>query len=109
MNDWYFLHEKGKTVGPVSGDDIKTRIREGRVRLFDLIYRDGEAEWRMALEHSGLRTEFNAVSMVDLKQKPWVCLQRKAKDVADYVTTGPFNQIEIREALQKGRISYSDY
>jgi hypothetical protein len=109
MNDWYFYQEHGKTVGPLSNDELRTRIRDGQVRLFDLIFREGESTWRMALEHSNLRSEFKTNALGALRERPWVCLQRKLKDGTEFTTTGPFSEVEIRKKLQSGEISYSDY
>jgi hypothetical protein len=109
MKDWYFYQEKGKTVGPLNVDDIKGRIKDGRIRIFDLIYRDGEETWKMALEHSSLRTEFKSTALANLKDRPWVCLQRKTPDSLEFITTGPYTTDEIRQHLQTGLVSYSDY
>src|SRR5437870_714954 len=109
MNDWYFYQERGKTVGPYTVDDIKGRIKDGRIRVFDLVYKDGEAAWRMALEHSSLRVEFKSATLASLKDRPWVCLQRKSEGELEFLTTGPYTQDEIRENILSGRVSYSDY
>lgn len=109
MNEWYYYQEHGKTVGPFSVNDIRARIKDGRVRVFDLVFKDGEASWRMALEHSNLRSEFKSTTLASLKDKPWVCLQKKSPDNFDFVTSGPFSQDEIRSGLLSGKISYSDY
>ena len=109
MNEWFFYQERGKTVGPFSTDDIKGRIKDGRIRVFDLLYKDGEASWRMALEHSNFKGEFKSTTLASLKEKPWVCLQRKAPKSLEFTTTGPFTHDEIRQALMSGKISYSDY
>jgi hypothetical protein len=109
MSEMFFYQERGKTVGPFSAEDMKTRIRDGRVRVFDLLYKDGEPTWKMALEHASLRAEFKTSTLATLKDRPWVCLQKKAKNSTEFTTTGPFTQEEISEALQTGKISYSDY
>lgn len=109
MNDWYFYQELGKTVGPVGVEEIRSRIREGQIRVFDLVFRDGEANWRMALEHGPLRGEFKTSTLASLKERPWICLQKKNPTGTDFVTTGPFTRDEIHESLLKGKIAYSDY
>lgn len=109
MKDWYFYQDHGKTVGPFNVDDIKGRIKDGRLRVFDLIYKDGEPSWRMALEHSALRSEFMTSTMSTLKDRPWICLQKKSLESLDFVTSGPFTHDEIREKILSGKISYSDY
>lgn len=109
MNDWYFYQERGKTVGPYNLDDIKGRIRDGRIKVFDLIYKDGEPAWRMVLEHSTLRAEFKSSAIAGFKERPWVCLQKKSGESTEFVTTGPYSRDEIREGIQAGSISYSDF
>lgn len=109
MKDWYFYQEKGKTVGPLNVDDIKGRIKEGRIRVFDLIYKDGEPTWKMALEHDSLRLEFKSTALSDLKERPWVCLRRKEPESLEFITVGPFTTDEIRSNLKSGELSYSDY
>lgn len=109
MNEWYFYQENGKTVGPSSPEAICALIKEGRIRVFDLVFKEGESNWRMALEHSALRSEFKATTLASLKARPWVCLQKKASKNLEFVTTGPFTQDEIRQSLLSGEISYSDY
>src|SRR5437868_9758141 len=109
MNEMFFYQERGKTVGPFSAEDIKGRIKDGRIRVFDLLYKDGEPSWRMALEHQSLRSEFKSSSLASLKERPWVVLQKKSAKSPEFVTTGPFTQDEITEALQAGKIAYSDY
>lgn len=108
-DDFFFYQEDGQTMGPVSSDEVKERIRKGRIRLFDLILREGEASWRMALEHGEFKTEFKEKSKSALRERPWVCLQRKSPDGFDFITTGPFSEEEVREGLLAGRVSYSDY
>lgn len=109
MKDWYFYQERGKTVGPLSLTDLKTRVREGRLRLFDLIYQDGDTGWKMALENPVLRPEFKSVSNDTLRSRPWVVLQKKTSVAMDYITSGPFSEREVRESILAGRIAYSDY
>src|ERR1019366_1236374 len=101
MNEWYFYQERGETVGPFNVEDIKGRIKDGRIRVFDLLYKDGEPSWRMALEHSPLRGEFKTSTLASLKERPWVCLQKKS---SGFITTGPFTEEEIRDGLMSGEI-----
>ncbi len=108
-DEFYFYQDSGKTIGPVSELDLKSRIRDGKLRLFDLILKEGEAVWRMALEHTEFKEEFKGPSKTALKEKPWVCLQRKSPDGFEFMTTGPYSLDEIREGLMAGRVSYTDY
>ncbi len=96
-------------MGPVTLTDLKVRIKDGKIRLFDLILKEGEASWRMALEHMEFKEDFKEKSKSALRDRPWVCLQRKSPDGFDFTTTGPFSHEEVREALMAGKVSYTDY
>lgn len=109
MKNWFFHQEKGNTLGPITLEEMKSRIRQGRIRLFDLVYREGEPGWRMALEHPDLRGEFKSSTVKTLVDRPWVCLQRKSETGFEFGTSGPFSTEDIRLSLQEGVISYSDY
>jgi hypothetical protein len=37
MSETFFYQERGKTVGPFSAEDIKSRIKDGRIPVFDLL------------------------------------------------------------------------
>jgi len=109
MREWYFYQERGKTMGPLTADDIRARVRDGRIGTFDLIYKDGETGWRMAMEHAEFRSEFQKPVDASLKDRPWVCLKRKSPESLDFVTAGPFSFEEVRQSLMGGELSYSDY
>ncbi len=111
MNDWYFYQEKGATVGPIGLPELRELIRLGRVRVFDLIYRDGDPEWRLALAFESLRGDFQSGLISSLRDKPWICLQQKPNSDSglNFVTTGPYRAEEIQQKLQLGEVKYSDY
>ncbi|MBX3022523.1 MAG: DUF4339 domain-containing protein [Bdellovibrionales bacterium] len=109
MKNWYFYQEQGHTKGPLTVDDLRARIRSGRLRLFDLIYKEGEAGWRMALEHPDLREEFKDFGSGHSKERPWVCLHRKNEQSFDFITLGPFSEDEVRESIRSGKLSYADF
>lgn len=109
MKDWFFHQEKGKTLGPINLDEMKSRIREGRIRMFDLVYREGDSGWQMAIEHRDLRADFKSAPVKSLAERPWVVLRRKSEESLDFETSGPFGVEDIRRSLKEGSISYSDY
>jgi hypothetical protein len=43
-NDWYVL-KNGQTLGPITGDDLKARVKSGLVRGTDLVWRHGLDLW----------------------------------------------------------------
>lgn len=109
MTDAFFYQEKGKVIGPLSLSDAKAKVRDGRIRLFDLVMKDGDPQWRLALEFPELRGEFKSSAVKEMKERPWVVLQRKNPESMDFVTSGPFAPEEIQSAIQGGKILYSDY
>ncbi len=109
MSEEYFYQERGKTLGPFPLEEMRARIQAKRVRLFDLILKEGESQWRLALEYPNLRGEFGGVTVASLKERPWVVLQKKAGGAPEFTTIGPFTQEEIDENLKRGEVSYSDY
>ncbi len=109
MKKWFFYQERGKTVGPLTIEDMKARIREGRIQLFDLIHSEGEDGWKMAMEFPDLRGEFKNSTMPTMNDRPWVCLRRRSEKALDFSTSGPFTTAEIQKSVAAGEISYSDY
>ncbi len=108
MKDWFFYQDRGKTKGPFTLDNLKERIRSGRLRLFDLVYREGDPLWKIAMEYPELRAEFKKNSD-GISDRVWVCLQKKKEAPAEFITSGPFSVREIKDAIQTGHLSYSDY
>ena len=107
MKDWFFYQERGKTLGPLTAEDLRQRVREGRLRLFDLVYRDGEGVWKMAMDFPELHEEFRNNPVVSA-DRPWICLQKKEAS-EEFTTTGPFSAEEIKTAVLAGEIAYTDY
>lgn len=108
MKDWFFYQERGKTIGPLTAEDLKKRIREGRLRLFDLVYRDGEDIWKMAMDFAELREEFKS-NQIMTPDRPWICLKKKDRESSEFVTVGPFSVEEIKSAILAGQLAYTDY
>ncbi|MGE3759838.1 MAG: DUF4339 domain-containing protein [Pseudobdellovibrionaceae bacterium] len=109
MKKSFFYQERGKTTGPATIDEMKRRIREGRLQLFDMVHQEGEAGWKMAMEYPDLRTEFKTGKLATMSHRPWVCLQRRPDKDLEFSTSGPFSTEDIRSAIQSGTIAYSDY
>lgn len=109
MKKSFFYQERGKTAGPATIEEMKTRIREGRLQLFDMVHQEGEAGWKMAMEYPELRAEFKTGKLETLNQRPWVCLQRRGEKNLEFSTSGPYTTEDIRKSIQSGVLSYSDY
>jgi hypothetical protein len=109
MKKNFFYQERGKTAGPVTIEEMKARVRDGRVQLFDMVHLEGEPGWKMAMEFHELRDEFKSGKLQALSDRPWVILQRRTETHLDFATSGPFTTEEIRKSIQAGTISYGDY
>ncbi|MGE0526093.1 MAG: DUF4339 domain-containing protein [Bdellovibrionales bacterium] len=109
MKSWFFYQERGRTIGPLTSSDMHARIRDGRLRPFDLVYKEGDRGWCMALECPELKEAFADIESTGSPARPWVCLQKKTKSGLNFVTTGPFSEEEVKRALMEGKLTYGDY
>lgn len=109
MKKSFFYQERGRTAGPATIEEMKSKIREGRLQLFDMVHQEGEAGWKMAMEYPELRAEFKTGKLETMNQRPWVCLQRRGEKNLEFSTSGPYTTEDIRKAIQSGSLAYSDY
>ncbi|MGE4129990.1 MAG: DUF4339 domain-containing protein [Bdellovibrionales bacterium] len=109
MNDQYFYQIDGQTVGPVARDEIRDQLRAGRIRVYDLVYREGDPSWRMLLEFSDFKQDLKESHKAAFVERPWVCLVRGDSEEYEFSTKGPFSQSEIQDAVITGEIQYTDY
>lgn len=120
---WY-ISRNGEASGPLATDLVVSMLRNGQLQSLDLVYREGETEWRPAAMFRELKTSHAAatsaptISETVLKtpspvSKPhraselsWIVLRPHA---STYLQEGPFETDVIIEGLQKGRFQYSQY
>ena len=71
MKKWFFHQEKGNTLGPITLDEMKNRVAKGRIRLFDLVYREGRA----------MVIAVNKWDLIEDKQKALADLKQKCEEL----------------------------
>lgn len=136
---WYVSHGTGTPArGPFSTDLVRAMLRDGQLNAMDLVYREGESEWRPASMFAELRNVAN--SSVSSSQHPVEDEQRESQDdlpdtpvphvqnyssrsieeadiswivlrphSSTYLQEGPFKTNYIREGLKKGTFQFSQY
>ena len=53
MSDWFYADQDGQQHGPESVGKLGTHLRQGRIGLDTLVWRDGMAQWRPLSEFVG--------------------------------------------------------
>lgn len=114
MNDWYFYLDGSQAIGPVLEKDIEERIRQKKIEAYDLVFKDGEAHWRPAVDFVGFRPVFAEIMKRRLPQEDvWIVLKKPKKDRSrrsdGFKTIGPFSSQEMRDKLDAGEVEYTDY
>lgn len=109
MKEWYFYQEQGKTLGPLSREEVRGRITNGRLKLYDLLYFEGDDQWRMAAEFKEFKDDFSKSPHVTTQGRGWVVLQRRSPESQDFLTSGPWSQEDLVLKLKAGKILYTDY
>lgn len=130
---WYVSHGSGTPArGPFATDLVRAMLRDGQLNAMDLVYREGEPEWRPASMFAELRNVSNAsisstqhpVDDSDLPDTPappvqnlsdrsgsetdisWIVLRPHS---STYLQEGPFKTNYIREGLKKGTFHFGQY
>ena len=136
---WYVSHGTGTPArGPFATDLVRAMLRDGQLNAMDLVYREGESEWRPASMFAELRNVANSSvsssqhpveneqteSLGDLPDTPVPHVQNyssRSIEEADiswivlrphsstYLQEGPFKTNYIREGLKKGTFQFSQY
>lgn len=121
---WY-VSRAGEASGPLSTDLVVSMLKNGQLQSLDLVYREGESEWRPAAMFRELKTSSAAAqsaptisetaSVKPAEEAPrsastqalsWIVLRPHG---STYLQEGPFETDIIIEGLQKGRFQYSQY
>lgn len=107
--NWY-LRAGLKPRGPFTEDDIRGRLSAGEVSPEDLLWKDGDNEWKAAFLWREFRAmsvpAFQEVERVGEDEKEWVVLEREA---GASKTSGPWSLAEIRTAIKEGRLKGTDH
>lgn len=109
MTSWYFLVEKGKTIGPLEKEAVDLAIKKGRLGPFDLLYREGEEKWQPTHKFEEFRHLFQGRISATIDDS-WIVLQKKVRGTkVSYEQKGPYLTERVKELLQLGEIQYSDF
>lgn len=130
---WYVSRRdkggEGEATGPFATDMVLAMIRAGELEPLDLVFREGETEWRpvatyhelkasntsaaKSIEHSGspsLATASYAATAQPRagsgKSQSWIVLRPHN---STYLQEGPFETEFIIEGLQQGKFQFSQY
>ncbi|MFZ4403391.1 MAG: GYF domain-containing protein [Pseudobdellovibrionaceae bacterium] len=117
MKTWYY-NENLKPVGPVTFEDIVSKIQYGSIRPYDFILNeaDEQAQWVAAIACKQIRQDFfPAFQSIESEisagptenKKIWVILKVGLQTTGQQ--EGPFTKEEVLESLQTGLLKFSDY
>lgn len=104
---WYYYFESNKAVGPLKLVVLIERAKAGQLGPYQLVYREGDAEWHPALALSELREVF--INTTTKIQDQWVVLKRMESGALAIAPRGPFTSKEVKAQLLSGEIEYTDY
>lgn len=117
---WY-VSRGGETSGPFATDMVTSMLRDGRLQPLDLVYREGEIEWKPASVFAELRGERTSkpaeipepslpakkpVSPSQNSTLSWIVLRPHR---GTYLQEGPFETQSIIDGLQTGAFQFSQY
>lgn len=133
---WYVSHGSGTSArGPFATDLVRAMLRDGQLSPMDLVYREGESEWRPASMFAELKnvskssssskqsalfeiesSESELAAKNDAHMAPssdveaadiaWIVLRPHS---STYLQEGPFKTEFIRDGLKKGTFQFSQY
>ena len=105
MSSWYYM-EKNKSHGPFSKKKIIEHIKSGHLGPFDLVYFEGEKNWKSIIECKEFHSLLGKHSL--FHKKEWILLiQNKEKGI--FSMNGPFSRDEATQRIQSGEVHYTDY
>lgn len=119
-NKWYFL-VKGKIQGPITENQVREKLRTSELTLNDIIFREGDSKWKRVNEFpennfsKEVQSDLNLHHFVKLPKnsdvpEKWVVLLNIQTDAeTKFVQKGPYSLEEVKDAIQRGEVSYSDH
>lgn len=132
-NAWYISSAKG-AEGPFATDLMRAMIREQRLKPLDLVFREGDDEWRPVSMFTELRPETAdlemAKAMEAVERLPDFSPSKAASTTSDgteagsagvhewivlrphgstYLQEGPFRTEQVREGLKTGAFNFGQY
>ncbi len=131
---WYVSRRdkggEGEATGPFATDMVLAMIRAGELQPLDLVFREGETEWRPAATYHELKASNSKAASVTPSQpatpslatasyaataqpragsgrsQSWIVLRPHN---STYLQEGPFETEYIIEGLQQGKFQFSQY
>ncbi len=133
VNAWYINSTKG-AEGPFATDLMRAMVRDQRLKPLDLVFREGDDEWRPASMFSELQPETADAEMAKAFRAaanlPDFTPSNSANSTSDgteagsggahawivlrphgstYLQEGPFKTEQIREGLKRGAFNFGQY
>ena len=109
----FYIDAKGRSEGPYSAEQLKTMLVNGRLRALDLVFRDGELEWKPIASFPELRSaerpRIEAQPDLSAEVMPavaWVVLRPAG---GTYAQEGPFSTATVIDGLWSGQFVYSQF
>lgn len=115
QTNWYYS-KNGKAHGPKKEEDIQSALKTGEISVNDLIFKEGEKEWRKISEFphfAKILLELTAVPEIVTERPQWILLKRNLEDTqpghSRFDQLGPFQKDEILQKIRSGEAHWTDY
>ncbi len=105
---WYYYFEGQRAVGPLEEEDIIERIEKSELGPYQLMFRDGETEWRPALAFDEFRILLSRAKATRGTSAEWIILKKEGGQLM-IESLGPYTSQEVRDKLMDGSLNYTDY
>lgn len=109
----FYIEAKGRSEGPYSAEQLRSMLINGRLRALDLVFRDGDLEWKPLASFSELRTPERPKIEAQPEMSPeitpniaWVVLRPAG---GSYSQEGPFSTATVIDGLASGQFVYSQF
>ncbi len=109
----FYIDAKGRSEGPYSADQLRSMLVNGRLRALDLVFRDGDLEWKPLASFPELRAPERPKIEAQPEMSPevlpavaWVILRPAG---GSYSQEGPFSTATVIDGLASGQFVYSQF
>ncbi|HRK08813.1 MAG TPA: DUF4339 domain-containing protein [Pseudobdellovibrionaceae bacterium] len=109
----FYIDNKGRSEGPYSAEQLRSMLINGRLRALDLVFRDGDLEWKPLASFAELRTPERPKIEAQPEMSPeitpsiaWVVLRPAG---GSYSQEGPFSTATVIDGLASGQFVYSQF
>ncbi len=113
MSSWYY-NKNLKPQGPFDFEEMKKKVMRGEIGPGDLICKDREMQWRMAVEWRDFPRELfpafqkNYFKSTNPDEKEWILLLFNQEN-PEGVQQGPYSIVQVNGMLRAGAVSLEDY